>query len=157
MAGAAPAPEWLDWEIDGLAAKIRDAKAGGWRKVVLLSPHFATRSWYTVAMYICLNGDKVSDAGHVSVFVQFVHSPRNANLRWPFRGKVTVACAEVEGWQDGEVIDTAKGNDRRGTWTNKPPTDGSGPPGRGWTKYLSHAQLGGLDSITLRVKIEPEL
>ena len=77
-----------------------------------------------------------------------MHSSHNDSLRWPFKGKVTVAAQNYEG--TFEALKDYEG------WIEKPSANGR-HLGRGWTPCFNAAvELYGVDSLDLRVKVETD-
>ncbi len=53
------------------------------------SPSFYTRSGYNITIIVCANGHGMGKGSHLSIFLRVIKGEYDAELNWPFVGKVT--------------------------------------------------------------------
>ena len=67
------------------------------RKDIYLPPFFTHPHGYKMCVFVCPNGTGDGEGTHVSVFTCLMQGPFDDQLKWPFRGEVTIQIVNQAG------------------------------------------------------------
>ena len=107
---------------------------------VYLPKFYTHHNGYKMCLYVAPNGYGDGNGTHVSIFTQLMKGSYDFNLKWPFRGQVTIQIVNQAG--DHDHIEKTT------TYNDQTPDDtagrvSSGEKSRGWGKphFLAHSDL----------------
>ena len=110
-------------------------------KDIFLPPFLTHPHGYRMCINVCPNGSGAGEGTHVSVFTCLMRGPYDSQLKWPFRGKVTIQIVNQVGdhhhVQKTITYDDETDDDCAGRVTDKQRSASLGEP-----EFLAHTDLG---------------
>ena len=124
--------------------KVAMTKCSGFPKVYHVKQTdyevYRHENGYKMCLHVDPNGSGDAKGTHVSIFTYLMKGSYDFNLKWPFRGQVTIQIVNQAGDHDHIEISIPY-NDQTPDSTAGRVTSGERSAGRGYHQFLAHSDL----------------